>query len=187
MPLSTTPRNQILGDHKVILFISRNKDNKFIFNFHERRESFFGSFSSDEIMARFRHFIADGIPGEYCRCYISLNRRDPEKIQKQFLHRLIDSPLDFNFVEPILAAIAAKPENALEKKWFFDFDSSNPDDLEEFMRDLEPQNPSAIFKTPNGYSIVVDHGFDTRKLLEKWKDIASLKRDDLIFFTSAVK
>lgn len=37
-------------------------------------------------------------------------------------------------------------------------------------------------KTPNGYAIVVEHGFDTRELMEKWKgyDI-TLKKDELLF------
>lgn len=38
------------------------------------------------------------------------------------------------------------------------------------------------YKTPHGYAIVVPHGFDTRKLMEKWKDYdITLKKDGLLF------
>lgn len=37
-------------------------------------------------------------------------------------------------------------------------------------------------KTPHGYAIVVPHGFDTRKLMETWKDYdITLKKDELLF------
>ena len=38
------------------------------------------------------------------------------------------------------------------------------------------------YKTPNGYAIIIPHGFDTRVLMEKWKDYdITLKKDDLLF------
>ena len=39
-----------------------------------------------------------------------------------------------------------------------------------------------LHKTPHGYAIIVPHGFDTRELMEKWKDYdITLKKDDLLF------
>ena len=35
-------------------------------------------------------------------------------------------------------------------------------------------------KTPHGYAVIVKHGFDTRKLLEKWGKDVELKRDDML-------
>ena len=37
-------------------------------------------------------------------------------------------------------------------------------------------------KTPHGYAIIVSHGFDTRELMEGWKDYdITLKKDGLLF------
>ena len=37
-------------------------------------------------------------------------------------------------------------------------------------------------KTPHGFAIVVPHGFDTRELMEKWKDYdITLKKDESLF------
>lgn len=37
-------------------------------------------------------------------------------------------------------------------------------------------------KTPHGYAIIVPHGFDTRELMENWKDYdITLKKDELLF------
>ena len=42
--------------------------------------------------------------------------------------------------------------------------------------------PVYKYKTPNGYAIVCQHGFDTRELMEKWKDYdITLKKDELLF------
>ena len=38
------------------------------------------------------------------------------------------------------------------------------------------------YKTPYGYAIITSNGFDTRELMEKWKDYdITLKRDELLF------
>ena len=41
--------------------------------------------------------------------------------------------------------------------------------------------------TYNNYAVVVDHGFDTRKLMEKWGNIVGLKKDDLLYITHCTK
>lgn len=65
--------------------------------------------------------------------------------------------------------------------------------LDNFLQDLElshkltrtkrgearPKITIEIYKTPNGYAVVVDQRFDTRNLLEKWTNV-TLKRDDLL-------
>ena len=91
-----------------------------------------------------------------------------------------------------------KSECRGESKWMFDFDINDEELVDEFIEDIKQfttiywdgnQEKIAMlgmdvkkYKTPNGYAIVVSHGFDTRRLLEKWKgyDI-TLKRDDLLF------
>lgn len=167
----------------VVLFRSRNKDNKNIPDFKERKRAYFRTADKEKIYRDFNHFIEDGVPGEMCRCYISLNARDVDKVKKAFLHTLIDEDeFCFEYIEPKLAGIAARRENAAEKKWFFDFDSKDILKLQEFIKDILAIDENIFIQTiqtPHGFAVVVDHGFDTRTLLEKWKDV-TLKRDDLI-------
>jgi len=101
-----------------------------------------------------------------------------------------------------IAAIASKTENAYEKnKWLFDFDPIENVDLEEslksFVEDVyqaynETDNrkePLEVIKhkTPNGYAVITTQRFDTRKLMEKWKDNVELKRDDLLCYSWKTK
>ena len=45
-----------------------------------------------------------------------------------------------------------------------------------------------LYKTPNGYAVVVPHRFDTRELMEKWKDYdITLHKDRLIFLGMITK
>lgn len=167
----------------VVLFVSRNKDNKDLPDFKQRRQAMFCTKNLDKIYKKFKHFVEDGVPGEESRLYISNNARDPKKVRQALLHELIDRE-DFNFeyVEATVAGIAAKKENAVEKKWFFDFDSQDVVALTEFIQDIAVVAPEVHVMsqpTPHGYAVICDRGFDCRKLLEKWTDV-SLKRDDLI-------
>jgi len=174
----------------VVLFVSRNKDNKDIEGFAERRLSFITHKTPDELLADFEYFVEQGVTGELSRMYYSVNSRNPQKIYQELLHFLIDNP-DFNLcsINPKLAGIAAKKECALEKKWMFDFDSTNKDLLYEFLYDFVKVTKNTDVKldpvreTPHGYAIVCDHGFDTRELMEKWGNIVTLKRDDLLCYT----
>lgn len=180
-------------DIYVVLFVSRNKDNKDIKDFKERRISFLAmgdGYDSLKIEDKFNDFVAKGQPGELSRCYCSVNTRDPAKIYKDFLHFLIDTP-EFNlcYCEPKLAGIAAKKENAKSKKWMFDFDSNKREEVERFRRDLGEYINSAevtIYQTPNGFAVVTEHGFDTREISEKWPDV-NLKRDDLLCIDWKIK
>ena len=51
--------------------------------------------------------------------------------------------------------------------------------VDEFVKDVEQYTKATKYKTPNGYAVVLEHGFDTRELLSKWKDV-ELKRDDML-------
>lgn len=170
---------------RVCLFVSRNKDNKYIENFVERRRSFITTKTKDELAEEFDNFVNHGVEGEMCRMYLSVNTRDNTKIHKELLHFLIDNP-DFNLahIQSKIAGIAANKECALEKKWMFDFDCEDKDKLYEFVEDITVCGSivgvGCCHKTPHGYAVIVSHGFDTRKLVEKWGDIATLKRDDLL-------
>lgn len=169
---------------RVCLFVSRNKDNKEIKNFVERRKAFITTKRIEDLEKDFSSFVSDGVDGEMCRMYISVNARNKKKIYQQLLHFLIDNPdFDLSHINSKIASIAAKKECALEKRWLFDFDCDDRNKLKEFSLDLSTACPMAfklIYKTSNGYAIVINQGFDTRELLEKYKDIVTLKRDDLL-------
>ena len=54
--------------------------------------------------------------------------------------------------------------------------------VEEFCKDIriiDPTVEKTIQETPNGYGIILSHGFDSRKLMEHWSYVATIKKDDL--------
>lgn len=79
-----------------------------------------------------------------------------------------------------------RPEAAATKHWMFDFDIDDWNSILEFNNDIRnfAGNDIAIetYKTIHGYAVVINHGFDTRALMEKWKSKGvELKRDDMLF------
>lgn len=173
------------GALRVVLFISRNKDNKDIEDFKERRETFVThrSYDDETLKRKFEAFVAGGQDGEVCRMYMSVNARNEKKVRKALLHELIDKE-DFSLsnIEALVASIAARKENALEKKWMFDFDYDDIGYLEEFcnaIHGIDAEVKTESHKTPHGYAVITNRGFDTRELAKKWSD-ATLKRDDLL-------
>ena len=170
----------------VVLFIARKKDNQDLPNFVERRLSFITteSIHSKTLNTKFHHFCEDGVSGEFCRLYYSVNARNPQAIYKQLIHFLIDEPC-FNLcaIPSKIAGIAAKKECALEKKWMFDFDSNDTAKLQEFCNDITDIDKDvewSMYPTPHGYAVITNRGFDTRKLFEKWTENVTLKKDDLL-------
>ena len=177
----------------VVLFVSRNKDNEGVEGFKERRKSFITHKTGLELQDEFNDFVAHGVHGEMSRIYYSVNARDSQKIYTHLMHFLFDNP-DFNLcsIAPKLAGIAAKKECALEKKWLFDFDIDDKCIVIGFTEDIIKfsnltQQDIKTYKTPNGYAVVVEHGFDTRELMEKWGEEVTLKRDDLLFIDGKLK
>lgn len=180
-------------DMNVVLFISRNKDNKDIKDFKERRKSFTTKepVDSEKLKALFNDFVNRGETGEVCRMYFSVNSRDEDKIYKDLLHFLIDTP-DFNLcsIDSKIAGIAAVNSNAKTKRWMFDFDIDDKDEVNKFVDDIkniDSEVETTVHKTPHGYAVITNRGFDTRELMKIWsdKDI-TLKRDDLlcVYWTS---
>ena len=177
------------GELRIVLFVSRNKDNKeTIPNFKERTERFLTTLPIEEIEKRFEFFVNQGLLNEFSRCYISLNERDSKKTQKALIHKLIDEEVNLASLPSIVAGVAAKKENSGDKQWFFDFDSQDETLLAEFVADVERESSQyqnsepvqiSTQKTVSGYAVIVSHRFDTRSLLKKWSDV-ELKRDDYI-------
>lgn len=189
-------------DLTVVLFTSRNKDNKHLEGFRERRKAFVTTRKPDKLISEFNAFVDEGLTDEMSRMYISVNKRSNAKTQKQLIHQLIDNDYNLATLPQRIAAIAALKENAADSKhlkWLFDFDPTEDHDtdelLNEFVDDIlyyhnntmskhdetRPEINIEKYKTPNGYAVIVDQRFDTRQLLEKWTNV-ELKRDDLLCY-----
>lgn len=182
----------------VVLFTSRNKDNRDIDNFKERRVSFVTTRVPSDLLSKFETFVKEGVAEEFSQMYVSVNARSNSKTFKTLQHQMLDSEFNLASMPQKIASIAAKRENAYDSKslkWLFDFDPIDDKDLNEalneFVSDLKEELTShddkdwTIFmhKTPNGYAVIVDKRFDTRRLLEKWSNV-TLKRDDLYCFAA---
>lgn len=188
-----------------VMFISRNKDNRNLEGFRERRLSFLSTRVNDkEYMARkFKSFVNDGIDGEKSRMYISVNSRNVYKSKKELLHYLIENMETYNLaaLDGIAMKVAMKHEMAAEKKRLFDFDINDEAKVNEFVNDLYDRGATEetvdVHKTPNGYAVVIERGVDLRGLVDtmpnaklkdkkdkgpwKWsKDEVSYKLDDLL-------
>lgn len=188
--MADTKKNNIDKPVWVYLMVSRNKDNKNkVPNFHERRCTFLSSKGdmSDYINDRFSDFVRHGCHGEFSRLYRSVNSRDVECVKKRFLYEYIMKDIDITKLESKAAAIAAGSACAAEKKWLFDFDDDDILKLDEFVSGVKENTPVTIHKTPHGFAVVAEHGFDTRKILKKWENIVTLKRDGMLFLKSGVK
>lgn len=189
---TSSPKVDKDSDLRVHFFVSRNKDNHGVSGFKSRKRAFVAYDSESEALnTRFENFVREGVEGEFCRHYASVNARDAEKVRRAVIHRLVDGA-DFIGMDRLVASEAAKPECAKTKKWMFDFDCGDWDKLVEFSGDVHSfggfSNDSVTFyDTPHGFALVVPRGFDTRELLEKWGSVATLKRDDMLIVDWAQK
>lgn len=176
-----------MSDLYVYLMRSRNKDNKNIEGFKERAKTILEYIQNeDRVIKEFKDFAAKGLPGEQTRLYRSVNSRNEEKIREEMIIRMLRDKPSMTKLNRTLASVAQQVDNRDESKWLFDFDSKNISDLDHFVIDMVKCygdfNSYNVTQTPNGYAIVVEHGFDTRELLSKWKNVdITLKKDELLF------
>lgn len=168
---------------KVVLFVSRNKDNKDLPNYTQRKESFVTKDSLEKLEEDFNNFVNKGLHGELSRMYVSVNARDEEKVKRELMHELFDNNVELTKLQSKLASLAARAKCAAEKKQMFDFDSEDKDLLNNFVSELEylTELEPEVHKTPNGYAVVVSRGFDTRDLLSRYPFV-ELKRDDMLCY-----
>lgn len=169
-----------------VLFVSRNKDNRWLNDtlikpFKPRVKSFvarISPFDVSSLASDFQAFVNEGVNGELCRLYISVNARHEEKIHKALIHELIDDDrFDVTKIDSKIASIAMKPANRKTHHWLFDFDEDDFDLFYNFMQEVNQYtNILAQKHTIHGYVLVVSHGFDTREVLKKYP-MATLKRD----------
>lgn len=171
-----------------VQFVSRNKDNKDIEGFVQRHNVFLTREPQDstKLMEKFKEFCAKGVPGETSRFYYSVNARDEEVTKRLLQKYIIEHPdCDICKLDAKIAGLAMRPETAATKHWMFDFDIDDWNSILEFNNDIRNFAGNDIatetYKTIHGYAVVINHGFDTRKLMEKWKSKGvELKRDDML-------
>ena len=181
-----------MSDLYVYLIRSRNKDNKDVPNFKERAKTILEyKENEDKVIKEFRRFAADGVPGEQTRLYRSVNSRNEEKIREELIIRLLRDKPSMTKLNRTLASVAQQVENRDESKWLFDFDVDDEEKVDDFIDDIyfySGIENHELHKTPHGYAIVVPYGFDTRELMDKWKDCdISIHKDRLLFLDMIVK
>lgn len=184
---------------KVVLFTSRNKDNKDKINgFRERTMNFVTTADDKYLASQFDAFVANGLDGELCRWYESVNLRDNSKIQHQLIHDLIDQQYSMATLQAKVASIASHSSMSITKHWMFDFDPIEDregetdklvelfvQDIFSYMKTQEEEQEKTfdktidVHKTVNGYAVITRQGFDTRDLLAKWPNV-ELKRDGML-------
>lgn len=177
----------------VYLLCSRNKDNINIPYFKSRTKTILEyKENEDKVIKEFSDFAAKGVPGEQTRLYRSVNSRNEEKIREEFIIRLLRDKPSMTQLNRTLASVAQQVQNRDESKWMFDFDVDDREMAANFLSDINHFSRIKLIdmkchKTPHGFAIIVPHGFDTRELMEKWKDYdITLKKDGLLFLNMIV-
>lgn len=88
---------------RVVLFVSRNKDNKHLSNYTQRKKSFLSNKTVEELEETFMDFVNKGLNGEMSRMYLSVNPRDEKSIKRELMHELFDNNVDLVKMESKLA------------------------------------------------------------------------------------
>lgn len=183
-----------MSDLYVYLMRSRNKDNKDVSNFKERKKVILEyKGNENRIVQEFYNFSEKGVEGETSRLYRSVNSRNEDKVREAFIIRLLKDKPSVTKLNAILASVAQDVANRDESKWLFDFDVDDKDEVNNFISDINfisgiPFTGIQKHKTPNGYAIVCEHGFDTRMLMNEWKNYdISLHKDRLLHLQSYIK
>lgn len=183
-----------MSDLYVYYMRSRNKDNTTVPNFKERLKVILERRKNEEkVVKEFHNFANSGVAGEQTRLYRSVNSRNEEKIREELIVKLIKDKPDLANLDRVLASVAQQTENRDESKWLFDFDIDDEELKEEFVKDINQYGQISLdliekHKTPHGYAIIVPHRFDTRGLMEKWKDYdIVLHKDRLLFLDMVTK
>ena len=183
--------------YKVVLYVSRNKDNREVENFKERKRAFLvkEDYDSNKLKERFNEFVNEGLPGEMSRLYVSVNKRSGDKVYTSLMHWLLDHPdTDLGKLEAKVAGLAAEVPCAAEHKWLLDVDTNDSDILNRVLdgvdlRDIDHSIDKSVYRTAHGYAVVVSHGFDTRNFSceETFAGLVEVKKDDMLLLEWAVK
>lgn len=175
-------------EYRVVLFKTRNKDNKHLENFKEKTKQFLVT-DMDNVSEKFDKFVSKQPEGVLCRCYVSVNKRNGDLIQKQLISYLALNDMDLSKIESKSVSLAMLPQCATSKKWLFDFDYDKEEQVLEFIQDIKDIDSTLEVKykkTVHGYAVITSHGFDTRALLAKWTECEN-KKDGMLIADWKVK
>lgn len=175
-------------EYRVVLFKTRNKDNKHIDGFKENSKQFLVT-DMDSVSEKFEKFVSKQPEGVLCRCYVSVNKRNGDLIQKQLISYLALNDMDLTKIESKSVSLAMLPQCATVKKWLFDFDYESEEQVLEFIEDIKKIDNTleiAYKKTVHGYAVITNHSFDTRELLKKWVECEN-KKDGMLLAEWKVK
>lgn len=175
-------------EYTVVLFKTRNKDNKHIENFKEKTKQFLVTDMS-KVSEKFEWFVSKQSEGVLCRCYVSVNKRNGDLIQKHLISHLALNDMDLSKIESKTVSIAMLPQCATAKKWLFDFDYDSEEQVLEFIEDIRDADPTVEVKykkTVHGFAVIASHGFDTQALLAKWTECEN-KKDGMLLLDWKVK
>lgn len=169
----------------IILFVSRNKDNKQFPGVTQRKQVFLTTYPTDSLKLKilFNDFVNHGKNNETSRMYVSVNARDNKKLKKSLLHYLIEND-DVNManLQALSASLAMNFKLAAEKNRMFDFDVDSKEKVNEFVSDLVQRGASKdhieIGKTPHGYYVVINRGVDLRGLVDTMPDVSMSNKKD---------
>ena len=172
----------------MVLFVARNKDNKHIEGFKGSSNQFLVTDVSN-VSEKFEEFVSKQSEGVLCRCYVSVNKRKGDIVQKQLISYLALNDADLSKISRKTTSIAMLPQCAVTKKWLLDFDYESEEQVLEFIQDIKDVDNTLEVehkKTVRGYAVITNHGFDTRELLKKWTDCEN-KKDGMLLADWRVK
>ena len=175
-------------EYTIVLFVARNKDNKHIKDFKGSSNQFLVTDVSN-VSEKFEEFVSKQLDGVLCRCYISVNKRNGNLVQKQLISYLALNDADLSKIARKTTSIAMLPQCAISKKWLFDFDYEGEEQVLEFIQDIKDINNTLEVeykKTVHGYAVITNHSFDTRELLKKWVECKN-KKDGMLLIDWKVK
>ena len=175
-------------EYTVVLFKTRNKDNKHIEGFKEKTKQFLVT-NIDNVSEKFDKFVSKQPDGVLCRCYVSVNKRNGDIIQKQLISYLALNDMDLSKVESKTVSLAMLPQCAVTKKWLLDFDYESEEQVLEFIQDIKDIDNTLDVeykKTVHGYAVITNHSFDTREPLKKWGECEN-KKDGMLLVDWRVK
>lgn len=177
---------------KVVFFVSRNKDNRDVPNFKERKETFFDK-GAEDTERRFKHFVEDGQPGEYSRYYVSVNDRNTQQAVRDLTCYFVQNDCNVTLagLETLACSMAMKPENAATKYWLFDLDDMTKEQAKEFQNWVRKCGVTTVLRpTKSGYALVTFSRFDYRDVLNRAEQAGykvELKKDAQLFVKGMTK
>lgn len=180
-----------MTDFKAVLMVSRNKDNKDVKGFKQRRRALL---MSVEDLANLTHLALlrisykRGKKGELSRLYVPVNRRDVEKAKNKLIIHLLSGGY-WMCLDGRMVSNAMEKDCDLDGKWLLDVDTTDSAEIDQMFDILKKHfDITQVYgeRTLNGYAVVLPHGFDSRELLAACPNVEN-KKDGMLFVCAQEK